>query len=124
MEHPAQQQSASPPRIGSREAQRWRLEVMIDARDGQNRTNALVLDVSTTGMRIRTLSPLRLGQAFWVRLPGIEAHMITVKWNEGFVSGCSFTEPLAECVLKHLLHTARQNEAEGAPIDRRTAPRA
>lgn len=94
------------PRIGSRAAERSRVEVMVDTRNGQTRFRAMVVDVSMTGVRLRTLNPLRQGQTFWVKLPMIEPRMIIVKWVDGFVSGCAFQEALAPYVLEHVLASA------------------
>ena len=93
-------------RLGSRNQQRWRLNAMIEMRDGHRHQKALVADVSVSGLRLQTLNPLRLGQSFWVKLGNIEAREITVLWVDGLNAGCSFTNPLAEYVLEQVLMTA------------------
>jgi hypothetical protein len=74
-------------RVGSRSAERVRLEVMIDARAAHSRLRAEVLDCSSTGVRLRTLNPLKLGQTYWLKLPGLELLAAEVVWVNGFTQG-------------------------------------
>ena len=106
-------------RLGSRRAQRWQINVGIDARDGTRRERALATDISVSGIRLRTLNPARIGQRFWVKLDRIEAREVTVLWVEGFNAGCAFTQPMAEYVLNHVLDGAVLADAA---IDRRSFP--
>lgn len=109
------------PRIGSRQAQRLRVEVMIDLRNGQSRLTASVTDISATGLRLRTLSPLKIGQTYWAKLPAVEARHVTVKWTDGFIGGCEFDEPLPQYVLEHVMKS--MTTSDPAIIDRRGVPR-
>lgn len=101
------------PRVGSRSAERVRLELMIDARAAHNRLRAEVIDCSTTGVRLRTLAPPRLGQSFWIKLPGLEALEAEAVWTEGFVCGCRFRAAIDPRVFSRMLDYARS--AESAP---------
>lgn len=111
------------PRLGSRAADRVRLEVMIDARTGQNRLRAEIVDCSATGLRLRTLNPLRVGQTYWVRLPGLEAHEIEVVRVDGFHSGCRFKVPLDPRVFKTMLWSTRPHDPPSTVVDRRAVTR-
>lgn len=96
-------------RLGSRNAHRWRINAMVDARDGNRHQRALVANLSVSGLRLQTLSPLRIEQRLWVRIGNIEPREITVLWINGFDAGCAFANPLAEYVLEHILKTAEMN---------------
>lgn len=95
-------------RLGSREAERWQIKATVDSRDGNRRQRASISDISVSGLRLRTLDPLRVAQTFWVKLPMIEPRQINVQWVDGFIAGCAFTEPLSEYVLAHILKTAQE----------------
>jgi hypothetical protein len=110
------------PRLGTRRADRVRVEVVIDARNGQNRMRAEVTDCSATGLRLRTLNPLRVGQTFWVKLPGLESREIEIVWVDKFLAGCRFREPLDPRVFKAMLWSAKPN-GPGEVIDRRSVAR-
>lgn len=108
-------------RLGSRKALRSRVEVMIDLRNGQDRFIAAVTDISVTGLRLQTLSPLEVGQTYWVKLPTIEARQATVIWAEGCIGGCEFDEPLPQFVFEHVIKSMTISDPE--IIDRRSVPR-
>lgn len=107
-------------RLGSRQVERSRIEIMIEARDGQDRLLAKVTDISVKGLRLETLVPLKLGQTHSVNLPTIEARCATVIWVDGFVAGCVFAEPLTPDDLANVLASVSQ---EPDIIDRRGMPR-
>lgn len=108
-------------RLGSRNAQRWRVDTMIDARDGDGHQRARVTDISVSGLQLQTLSRLRMEQRLWVKLGNIEALETTVVWVDGFSAGCTFANPLAEYVLEHILKNAEGTKV--ALIDRRAVRR-
>lgn len=96
-------------RLGSRNAQRWPINAMIDARDGNRHQIALAADLSVSGIRLQTVSPLRIEQRLWVKIGNIEPREIKVLWVNGFNAGCSFAIPLAEYVLEHILKTVQMS---------------
>lgn len=106
---------AKVPRIGSRGAQRWQIFVMIRANSNGEWLTALATDISQTGIRLKTISPLRINQKLWVKLPNADQHSVSVAWVDGPFSGCAFSEPLAEYLLHHL----RGSPKPGDPIDPR-----
>lgn len=91
------------PNAGPRSAPRSQITTFVETRDGNRHTKATASDISITGLRIRTMGLLRVGQELWVKLPIIEARKVTVQWTDGLTAGCLFSEPLAEYVLEHLL---------------------
>ena len=111
------------PRLGSREAERVPLQVVIGARNGTHRLSAEVVDISLTGTRLRTLNPLRLGQTFWLTLPKIAAIEMRVVWVEGFLCGCTFTNALAPYVLKLVVDACSNHDDPVGHTDRRTTHR-
>lgn len=110
-----------PGRLGTRVAQRFQVEAMIEARAGDNRRPALATDISVSGVRLKTTSPLKVGQRFWVKFANMAALNVTVSWVDGFTAGCSFAEPLADYVVDHIIKTA--NAASPPVKDRRAVPR-
>ena len=119
MDHEIEEDPSS--RLGSRKALRSRVEVMIGLRNGQNNLRASVTDISVTGLQLQTLSPLKVGGTYWVKLPTIEARHVTVIWTDGFIGGCEFDEPLPQFVLEHIMKS--MTISEPAIIDRRGVPR-
>lgn len=88
---------------------------MIRTRVDEEWLTALATDISLTGIRLKTLNPMRVNQKVWVKLHNADQRAIRVVWTDGLVSGCVFAEPLAE----YLLHDLRGSSAPGDPIDRR-----
>ena len=119
MDHEIEEDPSS--RLGSRKALRSRVEVMIGLRNGQNNLRASVTDISVTGLQLQTLSPLKVGGTYWVKLPMIEERHVTVRWTDGFIGGCEFDEPLPQFVLEHVMKS--MTISEPAIIDRRGVPR-
>lgn len=119
MDHEIDRDPSSRP--GSRQALRLRVEVTIDLRNGQNRFTASVTDISVTGLRLQTLSPLKVGGTFWVKLPTIEARHVTVVWTDGCIGAGQFDEPLPQFVLEHILKSMTISDPPF--IDRRSVPR-
>lgn len=115
--------SKAAPRLGSREAERVPLQVVIGARNGTHRLSAEVIDISATGTRLRTLNPLRLGQTFWLTLPKIAAIEMRVVWVDGFLSGCTFTKALAPYVLQVVVDASRNPNDPVGHTDRRITRR-
>ena len=109
----------SKPRLGSRAAERVRVKVMVDVRNGRRRFRGEVADISTTGVRLRTRDQLSVGSTHWVRLPNLEAMEVRVAWVAEFVTGCVFKQPLAPYVFEALLKSALKPDAAVAYIDRR-----
>ncbi len=83
-----------------RQAERKPLSAIVQCRRGITRESVEVLDISQSGARIRTLSPLRSGSVVWLRLPGLEAIQANVVWSRQFESGCEFVRALHPAVFE------------------------
>ena len=88
----------SQPRRGERRS----IGGQAQCRRGSMRETVELRDVSAGGARVLALSPLRVGHAIWLKLPGIEAQEAMVVWTVGCESGCEFTRPLHPAVLDML----------------------
>ena len=108
--------SVEEPRLGSRLAARFALDAVVEARSGQVRSSLQVVDLSRTGARLKTLSPLRLGNTLWLKLPMLEALQVKVVWVNGVLAGCLFEQPLHEAVFRNLVAAGRAAAAEGAEL--------
>lgn len=73
---------------------------------GHTRMGASVLDVSVSGCKVETNSPLRVGTQVWVTLPGLRPQAARVIWTRGYTSGCRFAVPLHQAVFDTLLPSA------------------
>ncbi len=83
-----------------RQAERKPLSAIVQCRRGITREAVEVLDISRTGARIHSLSPLRSGHVVWLRLPGLEAIQANVVWTRQFEAGCEFVRPLHPAVFE------------------------
>ncbi len=72
-----------------------------------SRLSADVLDLSTSGARVRTIDPLVAGTRIWLKLPAVEPLESTVVWVNRFEAGCAFTSPLHPAVFQVVLRSAR-----------------
>lgn len=79
-------------------------------------TQVLIHNVSTTGLLIETLAPLRESERFDVALPYTGPTAAFVVWNSANLYGCRFAEPLTSAVLDALQQrsqTAATSEPPG-----------
>ena len=98
-----------------------RMHVLANARD--DAANALLHDLSHTGMRIETEFDLAEGDEFTVELTAHDVVSARVVWKEGTVAGCQFVEPIDEqLVMETLLRSpfvdnAQSELAGGANVE-------
>lgn len=78
-----------------------RMQVLASARD--ETSNAMLHDLSRTGMRLETSVPLAPGDEFSVELTADQSVVARVVWREGNVSGCEFLQPLSETAVMETL---------------------
>lgn len=69
--------------------------------NGAWRTASMV-DLSCEGFRLGWLPDCTVGRDVWVRIPGIEARMATVRWRDNRGVGCEFAQPLHAAVIGFL----------------------
>ncbi len=63
---------------------------------------ASMVDLSCEGFRLAWLPDCTPGKTLWVRLPGIEARLATVRWRDDRGVGCRFDRPLHAAVIDFL----------------------
>ncbi|MES3154456.1 PilZ domain-containing protein [Sphingomonas faeni] len=91
-----------PVRITKRGAPRSLLGLDAEL-DGARRTLCRVSDISKSGARLKTYSALKVGSVIWLTLPFVGRVSATVKWADEYNSGCQFSEPLSDELLRALL---------------------
>ena len=84
---------------GSRQAERVQISSLAVCRRGDLREEAQLLDLSITGVRLRTFSRPGVGQRIWIRLPLLEAIEAIVVWKRDNEAGCEFAVPLHPAVF-------------------------
>ncbi len=85
-----------------RQAERKAMFATVQCRRGMAREAVQVLDISVSGARIQTLSPLRAGSVVWIRLPQLEPLQARVVWTRNFESGCEFVRALHPAVFESI----------------------
>jgi hypothetical protein len=90
-------------RLGSREASRQAIRMIVLARKGHRRQAAEARDLALGGVRLRTLNPLRVGSVYWLKIGSLEALEVTVIWVDRFNAGCQFTKPIHPAVFEALI---------------------
>lgn len=85
-----------------RQAERKAMFATVQCRRGMSREAVQVLDISISGARIQSLSPLRTDSVVWIRLPNLEPLQARVVWTRNFESGCEFVRPLHPAVFETL----------------------
>jgi len=63
---------------------------------------ASMVDLSCEGFRLAWLPDCAVGKTLWVRIPGIEARLATVRWRDDRGVGCQFDRPLHQAVIDFL----------------------
>jgi hypothetical protein len=69
------------------------LDTDID-RDGLERALCRLADLSRSGARLQTYSPLKRGATMWLTLPTLGVRAVTITWVKDFLAGCQFAEAL------------------------------
>ncbi|GGB39078.1 hypothetical protein GCM10011380_30680 [Sphingomonas metalli] len=101
--------TASPTAEGERrDALRRPVRMRAHLRDReQARFDLDVTDLSATGFRAETATPLEPGMAVWLTLPGLAPLEASVAWRDRFHYACTFARPLDDTVHAHLLGLGR-----------------
>ena len=81
-------------------AERARLSTEAVARCGLKRGTVEVVDLSLSGVKLRTLDLLDVGSLLWLKLPKLEPLEVRVVWSRNFEAGCEFIRPLHPAVAK------------------------
>ena len=64
--------------------------------------SATMVDLSSEGCRLAWLPGCAIGSDLWVRIPGIEARLATIRWRDDRGVGCQFARPLHAAVIDFL----------------------
>ena len=92
--------------VPDRDARREdRSEVVVPGRINEPGARSLcrVADLSISGARLHTHTPLTRGNSVMVTLPGQKPRPATIVWVDGIVAGCEFAVPLEEELLDLLV---------------------
>lgn len=74
---------------------RRRLELAAGAKQGERAANVAVLNLSQSGLLLRTDAELALDEPLMVRLPTGNDHAARVVWSADDLFGCRFLKPLS-----------------------------
>jgi len=72
---------------------------------------ASMVDLSCEGFRLAWLPDCPAGKDLWVRIPGIEARLATVRWRDERGVGCQFERPLHQAVIDFLSRATNRRGA-------------
>src|SRR5688500_11690419 len=89
--------------ISRRDVVRRKLHLEVQASGGLGNFEVAVLDLSTTGLLIKTTDAWRVGEAIELDLPGTGAMNATVKWASGSFFGCEFHRPISKAAISAAL---------------------
>jgi hypothetical protein len=107
-------------RLGRRGAMRVHLSVPAKLIGVSETQNCVLIDLSTSGARIRIARPLPVNTAGFLRIGVIEAFGIAVRVRieeDGGINGLSFDVPLSRQEMLAAIHYARNHEL----VERREA---
>ncbi|MEO9744440.1 PilZ domain-containing protein [Parasphingorhabdus sp.] len=88
------------PRVSSRAG----VEIVAAVREpGLGSVEAMILDLSITGFRMRCMTRLTGEKTIFLRLPSFAALESKIWWNEGDFFGCEFLQSLHPAVYNHII---------------------
>lgn len=61
-----------------------------------------VFNLSAEGCKMEFVERPAVGEAVWIKLPGLDSIQATVRWIEGHYGGVQFERPLYEPVFRRL----------------------
>lgn len=100
--------------VGRRQSTRALFRAEVHFSHQGRRCRVSILDISTHGLKIRAIHKLKIGDEFWIKLPGLAALSATVFWSRDFVIGCQFSKPLHPAMYEALI-TGKITEASRDP---------
>ncbi|MDB5697660.1 MAG: PilZ protein [Alphaproteobacteria bacterium] len=95
--------------VGGQKRSSDRASVRMSAgfRDGPERTNVDVIDLSPTGVKIESHLYLSPDSLIWIKLPGLEAWQARIAWVRRHQAGCEFVRPLHPAVFERVVTACR-----------------
>jgi hypothetical protein len=114
---PAINAQLDPKAVGSkrRAAPRRKLHLPAEGITTSGTSNVLILDMSTTGVLLRTAADLSQGETIELNIPEAVGARAVVRWSSGQVFGCKFREPISKAALSAALLRAPPS---GPPVSR------
>jgi len=91
------------PEPGNKRAAKRQPIAMDAAVAGSRPALCKVVDISRSGLRLQTYSPLQIGTLISIILPVAGRVLATVRWADDFRAGCEFDRPLPDDMLSALL---------------------
>lgn len=96
-------QLAVVPKDERRHAARRLVNLAAALRERGARTSFVtILNVGLGGCKLRTESPLCVGEEVWLKFEGLEAKRSKIVWSEGGCVGCQFAVPLHDSELEQI----------------------
>jgi hypothetical protein len=86
-----------------RNAPRFQLHLPAQSVTSSGASNVLILDISTTGVLLRTTHNLKEGETIELDIPEATGARAVVKWSDGQVFGCKFREPISKAAISGAL---------------------
>ena len=106
------------PRSSQRVTQRRKLHLQAFGSTVSD-SDVLILDISTTGLLIKTTGDLAVGEAVEFDLPEAPGVRAVVKWSSGQLFGCQFKQPVTVATVSAALLRApsgpRPSQARARP---------
>lgn len=87
------------PILDSRSAARRTLCLQVPAQASADLIEALIHNISETGLLIETAADLQVGESLQVDLPHAGTTTALVIWNRGRFIGCEFAAPISRAAL-------------------------
>ncbi len=80
------------------------VEILSEVREpGLGRVDAMILDLSITGFRMRCITRLNEEKLIYMTLPSFAALESKICWAEGDYYGCEFVNSLHPAILDHIV---------------------
>ncbi|MCJ2178603.1 PilZ domain-containing protein [Novosphingobium album (ex Hu et al. 2023)] len=87
----------------SRERVRRKIRLSVPMANSESWTDALIHDLSETGLMIECAIPLEVGELINFNLPGAEAVEARIIWKRDNRHGCEFLAPISKAVVSAAL---------------------
>ena len=92
----------------NRRAERTSVAADARLRSGFNKCMVDVVDLSATGLRIKTANSLEVGQIVWITLPSLQPLEVRIIWFRDWEAGCEFVNPLHPAVADAIAARSRK----------------
>jgi hypothetical protein len=94
--------------LSSRKTERTPVAADARLRQGFNKCMVEVVDLSATGLRIKTADQLQVGDVVWITLPSLAPLEVRIVWFRDWEAGCEFVNPLHPAVADAVAARSRK----------------